>query len=172
MLEMEQGQDDLQAAITNHTLFVRIIGRGSFKVAASLKQFVIEITTIRPNTMVVFDLEDCIGMDSTFMGVLAGLAGRFKKTNQLFELINLSGKNALLLKTLGVDHVLSVYKNAHGHQLMAQKTESIAIDQASKKELAETALKAHEKLVQIREENIPRFKRVIDFLKEDVDRLT
>ena len=170
MLGMEQSNDDLQAVITDHTVFVRVIGRGSFKVAAPLKQFVAKVTSHRPVATIVIDLESCIGMDSTFMGVLAGLSTRLKKTGQLVELINLSDKNAQLLKTLGVDQVISFYQNEHGHSLSAQETEAIPAE-ASKKELAETALKAHEELVQISEENRPKFKRVIEFLKDDVDRL-
>lgn len=167
----EQTNDDLQAAITDHTIFIRVAGRGSFKVAAPLKQFIAQVSSQRPIATVVIDLKGCIGMDSTFMGVLAGLSGRLSKADQTLELINLSAKNAELLKTLGVDQVLSFYENAHGHQLSGQETEAVPTNQASKKEMAETALQAHEKLVQISEENQPRFKRVIDFLKEDVDRL-
>jgi len=171
MLGTEQSNNDLQAAITDHTVLIRVRGRGSFKVAAPLKQFVAKVTSQRPISTVAIDLEECIGMDSTFMGSVAGLAGRLKKTNQTLELINLSDKNAQLLKTLGVDQILSFYKDAHGHHLPAQKTAALPTDQVSKKELAETALQAHEKLVQISDENIPKFKRVIELLKEDVDRL-
>ena len=171
MLGTEQPNDDLQAALADDTVFIRVAGRGSFKIAAPLKQFVAEVALHQPISTVVIDLKECIGMDSTFMGVLAGLSGRLKKTSQTLELINLSTKNAELLKTLGVDQVLSFYKDGHGHPLQAQETESVPTDQASKKEMAETALQAHENLVQISEENLPRFKRVIDFLKEDVNRL-
>ena len=171
MLGTEQNRDDLKAAITDHTVLIQVIGRGLFKIAAPLKQFITQVTAQRPISTVVIDLEKCVGMDSTFMGVLAGLAGRLKKNNQTLELINLSEKNAQLLKTLGVDRVLSFYKDSHGHQLVAQDTEPVPADQTSEKELAKTALQAHEKLVQINEKNIPKFKRVIEFLKEDVDRL-
>jgi hypothetical protein len=82
-----------------------------------------------------------------------------------------SDKNQKLLTTLGVDQVLSFYKNDHGLDVSEQKIESLPTDTASRKEMAETALKAHQNLVQISEENKPRFKRVIEFLKEDVDRL-
>ena len=168
---MEQSNDDLQAAMTDHTVLIRVLGRGSFKVAAPLKQFISKISSMRTVLTVVIDLEECIGMDSTFMGVLAGLSGRLGKSNQVLELINLSSKNAQLLKTLGVDQVLSFYEDAHGHEWAAQETEALPTDQASKKEMAETALQAHEELAQITEENRPRFKRVIELLKEDVDRL-
>jgi hypothetical protein len=111
-------------------------------------------------------------MDSTFMGVLAGLSGRLKKTGKMLELINLSEKNANLLATLGVDQVLSFYKNDHGHVIPEQETQSLPTDQASKKEMAETALTAHEELTRLSEDNKPRFKRVIELLKEDVNRLS
>jgi len=169
MAGTEQNNDDLQAAITGEIVFVRITGRGSFKIAGSLKQFIADVASRQSISTVVIDLKKCIGMDSTFMGVLAGLAGRLKKNNQTLELIHLSDKNAHLLKTLGVDQVLSFYSNGHGHPMEADATETLPA--VSKKEMAETALQAHENLVQISDENRPKFKRVIEFLKEDVDRL-
>lgn len=171
MQGMEQTKDDLQAAIIENTLFVRVVGRGSFKVAAPMKQFITEMSEKLTISLVALDLKECIGMDSTFMGVLAGLSGRLKKKDQTLELINLSEKNIHLLTTLGVDQVLSYHNNAHDLKIPEAATTSLPIDNASKKELAQTALTAHEKLVQINEENNPRFKRVIEFLKEDIDRL-
>lgn len=172
MLEMEHTNDDLQAAISDETLFIRIIGRGSFKVAAPMKQFIARISEEQSLSLIAIDLKECIGMDSTFMGVLAGLSGRLKKDGQTLELINLSEKNIHLLTTLGVDQVLSYYNNSHGLNTPESATESLPTDTASKKEMAETALTAHENLVKISDENKPRFKRVIEFLKEDVDRLS
>jgi anti-sigma B factor antagonist len=171
MLGMEQSTDDLQAAITGETVFVRVIGRGSFKVAAPLKQYLTDIIAKQSIKLVALDLKECIGMDSTFMGVLAGLSGRLKKSGQALELINLSEKNANLLSTLGVAQILDFYSNAHGHNIPEQEAASLPTDGASRKDMAETALQAHENLVEISEENHPRFKRVIELLREDVDRL-
>jgi anti-anti-sigma factor len=171
MLETQQNVDDLQAAFAGNDLFIRVIGRGSFKIAAPMKQFIDDACETHPLKTVVLDLAECIGMDSTFMGVLAGLSGRLKKNDRALELINLSEKNANLLATLGVDRVLAFYSHSHGHQVPEPQAESLPTDRATKKEMAETALKAHENLVEISEENKPRFKRVIELLKEDVDRL-
>jgi anti-sigma B factor antagonist len=171
MFETEQTIDDLQAAIAGDKLFIRVIGRGSFKIAAPMKQFITEICGREAIALVVLDLKQCIGMDSTFMGVLAGLSGRLTKKGLSLELINLSEKNTNLLATLGVDRVLSFYNNEHGHKIPDQDTESLPTDQVSRKEMAETALCAHEKLVQISKENQPRFERVIELLKKDVNRL-
>lgn len=171
MLGMEQNHDDLQAAIAGDKIFIRVTGRGSFKISATLKQFIAEITSKQAASAVVLDLAECIGMDSTFMGVLAGLSGRLKQTGQTLELINLSDKNAQLLATLGVDRVIAHYSHSHGHELPDQPAQSLSAASATKKDLAETALQAHETLVELSEENRPRFKRVIEYLKADVDRL-
>jgi anti-anti-sigma factor len=168
---MEQSNDDLQAAIAGDTLFVRVTGRGSFKVAAPLKQYIADVCAKQTVKLVALDLEECIGMDSTFMGVLAGLSGRLKKAGQILELINLSEKNENLLSTLGVAQILNIYSNAHGHDIPEHDTSALPAGDTSMKTMAETALKAHENLVEISEENRPRFKRVIELLKEDVDRL-
>jgi len=168
---MEQQNDDLQAAIAGDKIFIRVTGRGSFKISATLKKFIAEITSKRTVSTVVLDLAECIGMDSTFMGVLAGLSGRLKQNGQTLELINLSDKNTHLLATLGVDQVVAHYSHSHGHELPDQPAQSIPTVSATKKDLAETALKAHETLVELNEENRPRFKRVIEYLKADVDRL-
>lgn len=168
---MEQSNDDLQAAIANDTVFVRVTGRGSFKVAAPLKQYIADVCSKQAVKRVALDLEECIGMDSTFMGVLAGMSGRLKKNGQTLELINLSDKNANLLATLGVARILNIYSNAHGHDTPDQDTSVLPVGDTSMKVMAETALKAHENLVDISGENRPRFKRVIELLKEDIDRL-
>ncbi len=171
MLGVEQSNDDLQAAITGSKVFIRVTGRGSFKVSTTLKQFIARIISQQPVSIVVLDLAECIGMDSTFMGVLAGLSGRLKQSGQTLELINLSDKNIKLLATLGVDQVISHYSHSHGHDMPDQTAQSLSIDGITKKELAETALQAHQNLVELSEENRPRFKRVIEYLQADVDRL-
>ena len=171
MQEKEQPIDDLQAAVCDRNVFIRITGRGSFKTAAPMKQFIAETCENEPINIVVIDLKECIGMDSTFMGVLAGLSSRLASHGQSLELINLSNKNAELLATLGVDRVLSLYSNTHGHSVPDQQTQSVQTGQASEKEMAETMLTAHEKLVQISDENLPRFESVIELLKKDVNRL-
>jgi anti-anti-sigma factor len=171
MLEAEQSHDDLEAAIDGDKVFLHVTGRGSFKISATLKQFITEIVSKQPVTAVVLDLAECIGMDSTFMGVLAGLSSRLKQHGQILELINLSEKNAQLLATLGVDRVVSHYSHSHGHEIPNRPAQVLPVAGATKKDLAETALQAHETLVELSEENRPRFKRVIEYLKADVDRL-
>lgn len=171
MVNAEAASDDLQAAMVDDKVFIRVTGRATFKVSATLKQFVTEVAFRAPVSTVVVDLADCIGMDSTFMGVLAGLSCRLKQADRVLELINLSEKNEALLATLGVDQVITHYGHSHGHELPEQTAQSLPVEAATKRDLAETALQAHETLAELVEENRPRFKRVIEFLRADVDRL-
>lgn len=171
MTPSESMQDDVQAAIEDGLVLIRVMGRGSFKISSTLKQFVLETATHRPIHTVAIDMRQCIGMDSTFMGVLAGLACRLRSMDKTLELIHLSEKNRNLLATLGVDQVVRHYDDAHGHACLCDQSTALPVDQSSKKDLAETALQAHQQLVQINEENQPRFKNVIEYLRADVDRL-
>jgi anti-anti-sigma factor len=171
MLGVEQSNDDLQAAIVGDKIFIRVTGRGSFKVSSTLKKFIAQVISQQHVSFVVIDLNECVGMDSTFMGVLAGLSGRLKQSGQALELINLSEKNAGLLATLGVDQVIAHFSHSHGHEVPGQGVQSLSTADVTKKELAETALQAHQNLVELSEENRPRFKRVIEYLQADVDRL-
>lgn len=172
MQEKEPPSDDLQAAIADRKVFIQVAGRGSFKTAAPMKQYIAEVCEDQSIEVVVIDLKQCIGMDSTFMGVLAGLSSRLTTRGQSLELINLSDKNTQLLATLGVDRVLSLYSNTHGHTVPNQDSEQVPTGQESQKQMAETMLTAHEKLVQICEDNQPKFERVIELLKKDVNRLS
>lgn len=167
----EQAPDDLQAAVADGKVFIRVIGRGSFKISPILKTFIADVCEKAGVNVVVIDMSECVFLDSTFMGVLAGLSGRLRQQNRTLELINLSEKNRRLLETLGVDRVLSHYSDAHGRSADAQAVRPLPAGEAGKKELARTALQAHEELVRLCEENRARFTRVIEYLKADVDRM-
>ena len=67
--------DVLLVATDGNTALVRVQGRGSFKVSAIMKEFATAMIDRGCNALVL-DMANCIGMDSTFMGVLAGLAFR------------------------------------------------------------------------------------------------
>ena len=56
-------------------------GRGSFLNSGSLKEFAREMVN-RGYRDFVFDLQDCVMMDSTFMGTMAGMALRLKELGQ------------------------------------------------------------------------------------------
>jgi anti-sigma B factor antagonist len=163
--------DMILVAVESEKAFVRVNGRGSFQVSPALKKFV--STQIEKGCRrLILDLKFCTGMDSTFMGVLAGLAVRIKSANQgEVVAVNLSSKSLGLLETLGLTRLIRVYllhepADAVGETGSAGETR---LEMTPDTRLAtETMLAAHETLVEIDPANLPKFQDVLAYLREDL----
>lgn len=170
--------ENLTAAYVNHTAVIRVEGRGSFKISPPLKQFIHQVIGNDSADNILIEMSHCSGMDSTFMGVVAGIACYVKSKPTLhFQLINLSEKNKKLLVTLGVDRVVEYSTTATDEQrtLLSQleaSSEPLASGAASKLEAAKTTLEAHEALVDINPDNLAKFKSVLEYLQDDVRNLS
>jgi anti-anti-sigma factor len=163
--------DRALVALEGQDAFVKVEGRGSFKISPSLKQFA-EDCMQRDVHRVVLDMSSCIGMDSTFMGVLAGVATRLKKANQgEVILFNLSPRTRGLLATLGLDQLVQAYETGSCPEDLTGVTPATALDtNASQIDTARTMLEAHEKLCEVDPENRLRFKDVLTYLRDDVQK--
>ncbi len=167
-------QDNLTAAFIDRTAVIRVEGRGSFKTSPPMKQFIQRVIESKSANRVLIEMSGCCGMDSTFMGVLAGLSYHIKdKSEFTLKLINLSEKNQKLLTTLGVDRVVnySLSSTDEERELMAyayDDVETLESDSTSTLEAARTTLEAHETLVDINPANFVKFKSVIELLQDDV----
>jgi len=167
-------QDNLTAAYIDQTAVIRVEGRGSFKISPPMKQFIHQVIKSQSAQRILVDMADCCGMDSTFMGVLAGLAYHVKdKPGITFKLINLSKKNQKLLITLGVDRVVDYSLSSTGEEqeLVAGQgndVQTLEPDFSDKLDAAKTTLEAHETLVDINPDNYDKFKSVLELLKNDI----
>lgn len=170
-------QDNLTAAYIDQTAVIRVEGRGSFKISPPMKQFIHRVIESKSANRILIDMSDCVGMDSTFMGVLAGLSYHVKdKPGFTLKLINLSEKNQKLLITLGVDRVVDYSLSSTGEEkkLVDGQTDGVQTlepDFADKLEAAKTTLEAHQTLVDINPENFAKFESVLELLQADVQTL-
>ncbi len=177
MAGSEQGSDRLLVMVRGSRAFVRVIGRGSFKVSTALKEFA--ATAIEgADGRLVLEMSACTGMDSTFMGVLAGVAMRLNRSGNggRVALVNLAPKNRDLLATLGLDLLVDAYTAGqtpdeyeavlHDDQGLRMLEENASMKQRT----AETMLEAHEDLVRLSPDNLPKFQDVLQYLREDVRR--
>ena len=177
MSPTEQNADKLWVAIHGETAYVRVQGRGSFKVSTSLKQFgmgAIEAHCHR----ILLDMTDCIGMDSTFMGVLAGLAFNIRNAgNGDIVLFNLSLRTRGLLSTLGLDQIIKPFMSGALPEEYRESAEKagkmyeLEAGDTSNRATAETMLEAHETLVELSPDNLPKFKDVLTFLRQDIKKM-
>ena len=166
--------DAVLVATHRGAALIRVKGRGSFKVGPGLKQFGGSAIAAGCRQFIL-DMDECVGMDSTFMGVLAGLACRLKQeASGRMVLMNLSPKTLALLETLGLDRVIEVHmQGSAGEDLAKRLAEAVGLSAvpsslSDRKLTLETMLAAHEDLIKVSPDNLPKFKNVMVYLSADL----
>lgn len=180
MPAQEPAADRLLVAVNDGDALVKVFGRGTFGTSSSLREFGIAAIGMDCRR-IIFDMSACIGMDSTFMGTIAGLALRLHEKDSSSEgilLCNLGEKTMGLLKTLGLDHITAAHSRgdepAEVGEMLGDGSgfETLIQRRESDEDTTETMLNAHENLVDVEPDNINKFRDVIDFLREDLNRNT
>ncbi len=159
-------QDRIVVAVDGDTGYVRVEGRGSFKVSATVKDFCRRVQEQDGKHLVV-NLEKCVGMDSTFMGVLAGISQKLKKEGGSLRMTHVSEKLKGLMTTLGLIRLVTVVEDP---EPAPEATEELKATPQGALASAQEMLEAHETLVDIQEDNKLRFQDVLDYLREDIQR--
>jgi len=176
--------------------FIKVVGRGSFQNSGCLKAFYQQLLKDGVHRFVV-DLEACSYLDSTFLGILLGLGLKLKTAgNGLLHILNASPRNLELLKNLGLDRLISIdgksvpvasgstsegtssgVPNGNGNgsggarldlKTVTENLEEMVCPVPTKQEAAPTILEAHEALMDFDPRNVPKFKDVVEFLREDL----
>jgi len=168
--------NQILAATADQCTLVVVRGMATFKLAPSFKQAT-QAARLAGSLLIVVDMAACTSMDSTFMGSIASLGLALKKSGSPLILINLQPNAAALLRGLGVDRILQVYPvgalpNGIGDLApLVQNLQPIASEPTTERELAALMYDAHETLTKVDPENLQRFKDVLAFLREDIQRL-
>jgi anti-sigma B factor antagonist len=169
--------DELLVAVHNDTALVRVLGRGSFKAGPTLKQFGV-MAIEQGCRRFILDMDGCLGMDSTFMGVLAGLALRLRREDAgVVVMMNLSDKTSYLLETLGLDRLLELYPAGclddalKEHLSVLADVSRLELEEGDQRLTLETMLEAHQDLVEAAPENLPKFKSVIEYVGQDLQQI-
>ena len=154
--------------------WIRIEGRANFNSSVDFKALINGLVE-KGYCRFVLDLTDCVLMDSTFLGVLAGLGMKFTSnrnggSSPSIELLNPNARIADLLENLGVEHL---FKLVSGPELSTNRLQPVEQTSAARdrKEISRTCLEAHEALMRINPNNVPKFKEVAQFLAEDLKKM-
>jgi len=177
---------------------MRIEGRASFQNSGCLRDFVTEMLA-QGKTRLVIDFQHCTSMDSTFLGILAGVALQLRKGNAGGVAVSggaggqgggagtagggggrgSESAQPLILARVGQRN-LELIRNLGIHRLMTVDSGDFKMSfdkcarpltQQEQDELsnARMALEAHENLVAADESNRSKFQDVLSFLKNRVD---
>ncbi len=147
---------------------ILIQGRASASNCGPLKQSLDEMV-VTGRRQFLLDFKNCTGMDSTFLGLVAGMARRLKLAHPpgKVTLNRLEGRNLDNVRSLGLTRLVEVTQLEH------DKATGINLPETRLNELdaARLVLAAHENLIAVDPENIPKFKDVISLVKEEIERM-
>jgi anti-anti-sigma factor len=166
---------ELTVCLANGEVWLKVSGRANFSSSVDFKTLVGRLREQGYRSFVL-DLTDCLLMDSTFLGVLAGLGLKFGqagngKADASIELLNPNSRISDLLENLGVNHLFPVRQGPPLSPDGRNCIQQAAAPPTDKTELARTCLEAHQTLMNINPDNVPKFKDVAKFLAEDLKRL-
>jgi anti-sigma B factor antagonist len=172
----------ISVGLTDNEVYVRVVGRGTFQNGQPLRRYALEMIE-RGVQRFVIDLGGCDGMDSTFLGVLAGIGLRLTQNGRpgQVRIANLSSRNSELLQTLGLDRLLVMDAKTAGELpsgpptgIVMQRLPDSDITRLSKTlskgDTADLMLDAHESLIRADQGNLAKFKDLTSFLREKVDK--
>ncbi len=163
----------MSIAVLDLGILIRIEGRADCSCGAGLKK--IFQNTVADGTRCFFlDLRKCNIMDSTFLGVLAGVCLKTKKMTGYggpltIELHHPTEIIKELLDNLGVLKLFNIIQNSPLIQVDTGELE-LTEKPTDAVDLVETSLEAHKTLMEYDSQNIPKFKAVAQFLEEDLKR--
>ena len=162
---------------TENRVYVRVVGRGTFQNSQPLRLFALRKIDEGQREFVL-DLGQCQGMDSTFLGVLAGIGLRLRQNGKLatVHIVNISPRNLELIQTLGLDRLFTVNSGAPPPLSEAdyRKLPDTDLTQLThpleKDETTDLMIEAHDNLVRADERNAAKFRELTRFLREAVER--
>jgi anti-sigma B factor antagonist len=148
---------------------IRIEGRASFLNSACLRDFMSQMLKSGKSRFVI-DFLRCTSMDSTFLGVLAGIALELLKRSPKGSLVlaRMGQRNLELIRNLGLHKLLTVDTGDAGVNLEACDTPLVAGNRGEL-ENARLVLESHENLVSADETNRGKFQDVLVFMKNRVE---
>lgn len=158
----------------NGFLLLACTGKGNFINSPVLRKLA-DDRIASGDRLIVLDLGECTGMDSTFMGTLAGIGRRLMGLGGRLQIAYSSEHNRSLLETLGLDALLDIEPPAAVWRGKMEEYRKLLtpVDNdgviLKGREQAMHVLGAHQVLSEMNESNAEKFKGVVDGLSQEID---
>jgi len=170
---MSTASAKLEVLVGREIACVKISGRANFSSSPDFKALLTGLAQ-KGYSHFIIDLAECVLMDSTFLGVLAGFGLKMNRPvnsdGGVLELSNPNARVTELLENLGALHLFKVIT---GPLPLPDGVPASAPDSVnpSREEITRTCLEAHQTLMAMNPGNVARFKDVARFLAEDLNSL-
>lgn len=153
--------------------WIRCEGKGSFLNSPAVKAFG-DLRISAGEKILVVDLAACSGMDSTFMGTLAGMSTRLSAREQgALQVADPGSRNLRSLEDLGLDNLMEVnppnapwrggLDDIRGRLRAPGAAATMDIHQRKRH-----VLESHENLSEISGENAREFSDVVENLRKEI----
>jgi len=163
---MSEEQGHYEVGVGRDAVYVRVVGLATMYNAACVRDFV-ERMLEDGYRQVVFDLASCSGMDSTFLGVLAGAATHGDPDRSpLVTVVNANAENARLLDGVGLTELIRICPSPV--QPPPIRTEALH-ERTREEDRLELIRSAHERLIRIDPRNEAAFGAFVRALKAQMD---
>jgi anti-sigma B factor antagonist len=146
-------------------VIVRINGRANYLNTGSLRDF-FSTMLAQGKCRLAIDFRNCLSVDSTFLGIVAGTALDLADLDPPGEMVlsSLGPRNRELVRNLGLDKIATIVDSLEIGKGGDEKT--LGEDKIDKDERVRMILDAHKKLIKCDESNAERFQDVIAFMQK------
>ena len=159
----------------DNTAWVRIVGVATKDTSACIRRYFSEKFSQGLRNFVI-DLGQCRLIDSTFIGILTGLAGNIAEEGNSGEVkvIHTNERNEKSICKLGLDNLITIDREGSGSEEMESRIGTslnlLAEEELDKVEKTTMILRAHENICSANEENEEEFVDVLELLRVDLDK--
>jgi anti-anti-sigma factor len=159
------------AQLPDKVAVLRVVGRCTFQNSAYLEK-ASDICDKQGDCAFVLDLERCESMDSTFLGVLAGIAMRQKRQGRgNLIAVNASPSLQRTMSLLGLTHVLDLRER----RIEGKPDREIEVGEGDQVRMSRAdqvahMIEAHQRLIEVDSGNEVRFDNVLQYLGESLKR--
>ena len=160
-------ESNFQVHIGQKKDFLRVFQKASYLNCGPLRKF-FEDRLKAGQLNFVIDFQECLSVDSTFLGILVGVAVKLRKTegSGILTLINLRDRNLETVKNLGIHKICEISSMQVSG---VDQLENLHSGGNGVKACSDTIYDAHKTLMQLNEKNLKMFSDVVNYLEHNND---
>tara|TARA_B100000212_G_scaffold140514_1_gene105814 strand:- start:816 stop:1325 length:510 start_codon:yes stop_codon:yes gene_type:complete len=158
-------ESNFQVHIGQSKDFLRVLQKASYLNCGPLRKFFDD--RLREGQLnFVIDFQDCSSVDSTFLGILVGVAIKLKRAVEpgTLTLVNLRNRNLETVKNLGIHKLceISSMEVSDSDQL-----ENLLTQENNAEACSKTIYDAHKTLMHLNQKNLKMFSDIVNYLESD-----
>lgn len=150
-------------------VILKVIGKANYLNCSPVADFFKQMTA-KGHLHFAINLEECVSMDSTFLGLITGAATRLmnKYKDGCIILYKMSPRNLELINNMGLHHVFKLESGDIPVRYFLPKSSSPSSLTKGSLITPDLILDAHKELMHLNPDNENQFKDVVAFLQEDI----